>query len=497
MHGNKNFLRTLCAIFFWALFSVTACAPKYDAEKCETPIRGSGDSDKYFYCPKDRPLNFNRVIEESGTTFYYENGLSGRKIDRGVDAIKRVQAFCDVPQTVFFLEDTVTHVNGNGLWVNPNDNTELIGAVLLENASEAELPFGIFAGVIAVLLGEEKEFTEYSESRLESSLEEYPYVKELQYPLYTARGTTKNERETAWNFAYLLGEKYLSKHTVNDLKNATKEDILFALEAVDAILPDYYFPVGDSEYPIQIIAENIHYFFAHNFEDCEFNDDLLKYPVLTAFVSENETLIDEVSPIYGLHGLPKSIDAFFGKRGEYNIATTGYSDLRRNAIACYTAGIFGHEIVHHIAYWGGNDGYFQEAICSYFGIKYSYYARHREYLDYTLQTKNRDIVYTDDVIEILKDAAELYNKRFGKSSMSDFNAEAWLQFGTYLYNKNSEHPTIGVLAQGITMVQYIYETYGWDVLMEINRSYKDAQIDGKTYYDFENEWAKWIEELCS
>ena len=497
MRVNKNFVRIICAIFVLSIFPITACASKYEVKECETPLTYSSDSDNYFYRPNGRSLNFNRVIEESEMTFYYEDGLSGRKIDHGVDAIKRVQEFCDVPQMIFLLEDTITHVDDDGLWVNPNDNTELIGAVLLESAAETELPFGIFAGVMANLLGEDKEFTVYGESRLESRLEEYPYVKELQYPLYTTRGTTKNERETAWNFAYLLGEKYLSEHTVHDLKSATKEDISFALKAVGAVLPDYYFPVGDSEYPIQIVAENIHYFFAHNYEDCEFNDDLLEYPVLTAFVSENEALIDEVSPIYGLHGLPKSIDAFFGKRDEYNIATTGYSDMRRNSIACYTAGIFGHEIVHHISYWGGGDGYFNEAICSYFAIKYSYYARHREYLDYTLQTKNRDVVYPDDVIEILKDAAELYNKRFGKSSMSDFNAEAWLQFGTYLYNKNSEHPTIGVLAQGITMVQYIYETYGREVLMEINRSYKDAQIDGKTYYDFENEWAKWIEGLCS
>lgn len=495
MRGLKKYAPGIISLF--VVVCMTACASKYSSTECASPLPFSyySSNSDHFYRPEDRALNFNHIIEENGLYFYYESGLGGRKIDHGVDSVKRVREFCDVPQSIYLLEDTVTHVNSDGLWVNPNDNVELIGAVLLENAAETELPFGIFAGVSANLLGENIEYSVYSESRLESRLKEYFYVKELQYPLYTERETTKNERETAWNYAYKLGEAYLAEHTVDELMRATLEDISPVLDAVGATLPDYHFPVGDYLYPTQVITDNLHYYFAFNYEDSEFNKDLLKYTVLTDFISENEVMIKEVAPIYGLNDFLYRMDIYFGKKEEFGISTSGYTDMGRNAIACYTAGITAHEIMHCIAYWGDCDGYFSELICSYFGIKYSYYARHREYLDYSLQTKNRETVYTDETIKILKDARNLYNKTFGKCSMSDFNALAWLQCGTYLFNQESTQPTPRVVAQGVTMVQYVYETYGFDTLMEINRSYRDANINGKTYYDFENEWADWIKNI--
>lgn len=190
---KKTAVFILSAMFLLPCFA--GCASKYDAAECKTPLNRSCDADNYYYRPDDRVLNFNHIIKEGGLKFYYEDGLSGKKIDHGVDAVKRVQEFCDVPQTVYLLEDTVTHVNSDGLWVNPTDNVELVGAVLLESAAESELPFGIFAGVSANLLGEDIEYSTYSESRLESRMKEVSYVTELQYPLYTNRETKKRTRD--------------------------------------------------------------------------------------------------------------------------------------------------------------------------------------------------------------------------------------------------------------------------------------------------------------
>lgn len=491
LHMILSFALTVSALT--AVLILSACASRYEYTDCVSPLRQSSDQEKYFYRPYERTFNFGRIAEAGGRSFYYEKGTDGRKVDHAIDSVMRVQDFCDIPDRVYITENTVTHVNSDGLWVDPNDGVELIGAVLLEHAAQERLPFGIFAGASAYLLGDDAEFSVLSEKILGDRLKDLAYVKELQYPLYTHTQPVK-ERETAWSFAYRLGEAWFSAHIAEELLTATAETLAPAIEAVGAVLPGYYFPVGDDCYPTQVVTDELHYYFAYNYEDGDFHEDLLEYPVLTAFVLENERLIDETAPLFGLNGFSERIDVFFGTRGEFGLATSGFSDMRRNCIACYSAGIVGHEILHHIAYRGGSDGYFNETICSYFGIKYSYYARYREYLDYTLQTENRGVVYPEETIAFLKQARELYNRTFGKRSEKDFDAEAWLQCGTYLLNRGSERPTLTVLAQGITFVQYVYEKYGFDALMELDRNYRAAEIAGKPYSEIEKEWANYIEQ---
>ena len=493
MKIRKKQLAVVIAIVALAT-SLSGCVSKYKSVECETPLTHSKESTNYFYLPNSEDLNFDRKIEESGFSFYHESGLDGRKIDEAVDAVKRVQAFCEVPKTIFLLEDTITHVGADGLWINLGDSAELMGAILLESAVEAELPFGIFAGISANLLDDKDlDFSLYSESQLEEKLEEYPYVAELQYPLYTERETVGEERETAWNFAYRLGGEWLERNEVEALQTATAESVESFLTENGASLPAYQFIVGDYYYPTQIKTDNLHYYFAYNYDDCELNEEefSFEYTVLTEFVKENETLIEEVSKTYSHEGFPTPVDCFFGKVDEYNLSHTDSSSFTQNVITCYTVGRLSYHLVRWVAYYAELSGYtFDTVVNMLFSLKYSDYAAKLEYLDYSMSFEGRysEKYQSESSMEWLKEIRNVYNAEFGESSISDFNVDGWIHSIGYAYNKNSEE----IALYSLSFVDYIYDTYGFDTLMTINRKHTSANIDGKTYDDFVEEWHSWL-----
>lgn len=484
------------AIILLLSFSISGCTSKYTSNECQSPLDHSNDSTKYYYLPNNDSLNFNRNVQESGISFYYEQGLKAKKIDNGIDAVKLVQEHFEIPQPVFITEKAITHVNVDGLWINPNDSAELIGAILLESTIDTEFPFGLFAGISANLFKDDLSFDIYSEAKLISNLKEYPYADELQYPLYTKRETNDKEREIAWNFSYKIGSAWLKDNTIDDLKTANLDSVKTFLNENDVSLPKYHFIVGDYYYPTQVKTDNLHYYFAYNYDDCEFNEDefSLKYNVLTDFIKENEVYISEVTPLYGYNGFPELVNCFFGTANEFNQTPIGREDFTRNAITAYSVGIFGHELGHFISYYGDSYGrIFEEYIASFFAVRYSSYAAKSEYLDYSIRTKDRYRArnYTEADLDFLKTARDVYNNTFGKSGLNDFQAEKWILSVAYL--RNQDYPAIGILAQGMSFFQYVYDTYGFDTLMTINKKYTSTNINGKKYSNFVDEWLEWVD----
>lgn len=475
-------------IFAFLLPFGAGCASKYESAECETPLNRSSDSDKYRYKPHVRSLNFDRVIEENGFKFYYESGLSGRKIDHSIDSVKRVQEFCEIPQTIYLVKDTVTHVNVDGLWINPNDNTELIGAVLLESASESELPFGIFAGVSASLLGEEVEYSVYSEKTLKSRLEEYSYVKELQYPLYTDKNTTKKERETAWNFAYKLGETYLETHSAEDLHTATVEEISLAMEAVGATLPEYYFPVGDYYYAIQIKTGYFNYYFSYDFKDSRLSEKefSMEYQTLKEFAMENEEITSRNLAIFGRKGFPQKIDIFAANFDD--LVTEGMTYPGNYVSIIRSVSCVMHEIMHTVLYEGGDDAYLKEELCEYFANPSTY---RQMYYFQQYQEKIPDALKDKAEKQVLKDARKLYTSKYGKADFSNFDFENWLDCVAVIVNEN--HAKFYDLRQIVSFVKYIYENYGLEVLKDINDDLK-IQNGDFTFDDLIVEWRSYLIE---
>lgn len=475
------------------LLSTAACASKYEASECSSPLVYPSDEEKYFYRPEDRPLDFDRKIEEAELTFYYESGLDGRKIDRAVDGLKQIAELdcCEIPQPVYLLKGTVTHVNGDGLWLNPNDPAELILAVLLEHAADTSLPavpFGLFAGVAAALLQDGLSFPLYDEEKLEARLGKYPYVKELQYPLYTDRIATDAERETAWNYAYRLGELWLKSHGNGAASSASWEEFYAAITEYGATMPEtYHFVVGDGYYPTQILTPSFCYYFAHNFKDSVLpkEDFAGDYAALTAFVTENEAFAEETAKLFGLEVFPQRISCFFGGE-EFNVPSVGLSDYRNSRIVCHSVGVFSYFIVDWVHQFSGYRGYpLQSAVNSMFAYAVrptTYAARYDYRMDYL---GYGELAERDETL--LKEARALYRKQYGKPSAQSFSSADLLDCIAYCADLRSPDTFI-VSGQTISLSKYVYETYGFDALMNFSLNTRDAVIEGKTFETLKGEW---------
>lgn len=487
-------IKKICtlALAIFICFSFCGCAPKYSSTDCESPIRYCCEVDKYYYKPSFDILNYNKKIEENGLNIYYVSNLSGRKINNAVDALKRVQVFCDIPQPVFLIDNAVTYVNDGGLWINCGDSAELIGAVILENFNSGDIPFGFFAGISANIISEDFSFSVYNDSRLKSGLEEYPYVKELQYPLFISRYADKDERNAAWNFAFKIGEFWLNSHSVDELQTLTNEHLRGTFEQFGVQLPFYRFNVGDMFYPLNVSAKKLNYYFAYNFADCELSDDYftLKYSSVKDFITENDRMLCDLTDLYGYSEFAQTVNCFFGRADEYGQYRTGHSDFGRNALCCYSTGIFGHELMHWVHYFAGNNyGTFDESIYSFFGIKFSTPAKAIYFRDYQLEFKNRFAGgrYSEEEIATIKQARKLYNDVLGKCSFSQFDINMYINAVAYAYNSKSSKLN---LIQCVSFLNYIYDKYGFATMIKISVDGTSVNIDGKTFKNFTAEWVQ-------
>lgn len=496
-----------CALAAILLLFPAACASKYEAEKCASPLTYASDEEKYFYLPQDRPFDFDRKIEEEGLTVYYESGMDGRKIDRAIDGLKRIAALGCVPITapVYLTGDTVTHVNRDGLWLSPEDPAELVCAALLYAAADTALPavpFGIFAGIAAALMEDGLSFPIYDEEKLEARLGQYPYAKELQYPLYTDTIATKAERETAWNYAYRLGKQWLQTHDGDEAVSLDGEVLIAAFTQFGATMSETYcFVLGDGYYPIQILTPNLYYCFAHNFEDLYFTEKYYggSYKELTTFVKENETFIENTTKIFGYEGFPERISCFFGNE-ELNIPSIGEVDLREHRIACNAMGAFCyllmcwvHEFSPYRGYplqWAANSLFAYDLFPTTYSTLFGYCA---DYLGVKARRGGTSEEHNETVIEA---AVARYRKKYGKPTRETFSYRDFLHCIALCADELYDGK-IAVSGQMISLAEYIYSAYGFETLMMFCLDGTDTVIGEKTFEDLLGEHRAWLSAMLS
>ncbi|MBQ8294840.1 MAG: hypothetical protein IJX87_00240, partial [Clostridia bacterium] len=242
---TQNILSVLLIGFTLSLH--VSCTSQYKAQTCETPLKQTIETNQYYYLPDRKDWNFTKKTCESDITFFYEKNLKGTQIDKAINRVKAVQQQLDIPQPVFITDQTISYVNEDGFWVNPSDSIELLGAILLDSETDAELPFGFFAGISANLF-DQRSFEIFNEQNLTNALADYPTALEMQYPLYAAQETPKKEKLAAWNFAYSVAQIWLETNTIEQLQKIEQESVTSFLLERGAVLPDYLFIVGDSYY---------------------------------------------------------------------------------------------------------------------------------------------------------------------------------------------------------------------------------------------------------
>lgn len=472
----------LVFITFFILTFTAACAGRYSSTESTCPITSEGT--EYYYHPDLKKLNFNRKTEALGCIFYLEEDVSGKNADSGIDSVKRAKDFCEIPSDVYVLKDGVTHVSTEGLWLNPEDDPALILAILLENSKSHELPFGVFAGVSAALLKDDAKFPVYREEKLEENLKKYPYVKELQYPLYTTVYTKREERETAWNFALKIGEIWLRDHTVSDLKQATGEDFSEFFTQLGAEIPDFYCPVGDLNYPWQVETGFFHYRIIAEFQDLYFTkkEFTVDYPTIKSYVEENERIVTENLALFGILDFGEKVDVFFGDFEEL-AKPGGMSFIKDNVILLRTVSATVHEMTHFVLNQSVGNRNLCEGICEW--MNPSSYRRLAHYKMYK-NTYPKKIFSEDVAKEFLPLARSLYNKTYGKANLDNFDLFHWVDClaASMCVNRDWKiHNSI----QHASFLRYLYETYGMEMILDLD---DDLEIAGgeKTTGDLIEEW---------
>ncbi len=435
---------------------------KFDAVSCASPISRASDEGKFYYQPDLPSLNFDKKVETDGITFYIEHGTKDKIIDHAIDSVLLAQKVAGVPSDVY-IASGATRVLDEGLFVSPASSPEMIGAVLLGNGAKEELPFGVFAGVSAALLDGDCEFTRVSPEEAEA----FSLGKELQYPLYLENYA---EKDAAWTFAKALGALYLQDHAP-DFSKTDGEEVVSFFEEHGAALPDFFCPMPSGEYPLQVRTEHVHFYFACNFCDMLTGEGMPDYDKLRSIALDSESLLEAVGGIYNTE-LSSPVDVFFGKKDDFGLLTNvvSWSDFSKHAIPIYSFSCLGRELSRQITYQTGDDGYgFGYVLADYYASEYSDFQKELSFRNYMLDFSRRaeEAKVKKEDQKIYQSAKERYDLAFGKTDEAGFSVKDYENCLAYVVSEDGGKPT--QLCAWATFARFVYENYGHEKMIEINR----------------------------
>lgn len=493
-----------CLIPFFAviILALAGCGSRYPYRELPS-FPFASESERYLILPNTETETFDRVSEKDGKVFFYRSEMRGGKVDKGIEAVDRL-SFSEMDVPVFLSGNALTHLSEEAFWVNPDDETRLLGAVALAFQDGESLPFGLYAGASMYLLDESPKYTG---SALEKRLGKYPYCRELQYPLYTAEKTTREERETAWSFAYSVAAKWFETDTLEELFVSSPEDWTEVLSATGAELPEYKFFVGDNYYGTRAETENFFYLFPRKYIDRLYdeNEFSISYPVLTDFFRENEAYLKETCSLLGAPVYPKRVTVYMGGMGGLEFLGDGgfsgyfnYDSNREPYIVCNTVYAFSHEATHYIFEYMGQrySNPLNEAMCSFF----AYRSVHAKFFGLDCWNAYCGVPYYDKFYregrskeqeENLTAIRKLYDSVFGKADEENFSPMKFLACMA-VYNQATVEDMLPALDEYNILkqlfAQYIFETYGAKALLDTDRLWKNVEIDGKTFDELTAEW---------
>ncbi len=493
------------------------CAPEYEG----APASPSGylyENSNYLCLPEEHGLSLDRLYTEGGQNYYYWSKDRAGKVDGAIEKVKEVLPLCPTECTVYLSSAAVTHVFGGELWVDLGDDPALILSCILANKGGEELPFGIYAGASLCLLGEKPR---YEGNALDKKLEEFPYCRELQYPLYATYETTAKERDAAWSLGYQVASKWLAEDTLDGLLSSSLDDWSEIFEQCGVELPEYRFFVGDNYYATRVEAGELRYLFPRNYIDRYYDEEdfSLSYPVLTEFVRGGAKYIEWLRGVWGVEKFDAPIDLYLGGiNSGYDFlhgdgsTFTGYMNYDKQGkpyIVCNSVCTLAHELAH-IAIIAGGQNYvwaLNEAMPEYFAhlspympweSKMRYIAFVREEL---LRDKCNPRVTTEEKVEEIRKAKELYIKAFGAPTEETFSYIKYLLADVYRDGATFEKLTDRSDAYAdydsikIAFVDYLYTTYGLEGLCTVDRLWSSAIVDGKDFQTLADEFFAWLSAM--
>lgn len=483
------------AIVFSALFLVfciTHYSPKYSTESCEMKIKLRNEpSEVYFdklYDKDGVKIFFDSAVTDAKTIdFIIENSTSSYSLLKNNNLIK-------TDFTVIVSDNFVSNFLNDeklGLLISLPTKTsseEIMSWFLSSQNAERDLPFGIYAGVSALLLNS----SPLCESLPLSVMENNSFCNDLQFPLYETDNLPDKERKAAFTFAKRVVNDLLADNkTYADIFSMSKDDLnSFLSERYGTSLPDYTFEPYSKKYEYKVKQGCFTYFINKEFKDIILPDEVFsaEYGTLTDWLKDNAKTTkesDEVFRVSDMYDINVYLDDGLKSEG-----TSGYAS--GDYIILYSAGSFSHEYIHHILFHIGKSGYAREVIPE-MHANTSKYAMAMWYYLFTGQAKN--FPYNKEVKEkeTYSKTLKLY-KKYSEDKPAADNFNFWLFADCFSAVYTEKGTAFISRTQPDSLAYYIAKTYGANYVWQIN-SDTNIIIDGKPYSDVVDEWYNYVKSL--
>lgn len=481
---NAHIVILLAIAIIVAAF-LSACSAKYELISCRVAFDGvngvgAGEYDKQY--------------SAGGATVYFEKGAGNRKRrDEWAETIVRFtgisseNSFGTVPD-VYVCDDAMTVFadrNGGKIVVFPidTDATTAIGWLLWAQSGNAEVPYGVFYGLAAMLTGGE------SGNDFDiSSAKTAGYLTDLQFPIYENDNLTESEREYAREFSRDVVKRLLDGgKTPAEVASIGREELNAFLSGNYGVgLTDFTFYPYSPDYEYKVEQGCFTYYINREFRDLilpetEFDTT---YDFLSDWLRDNAATTKITDETFKVRDMPH-IDVSLAD----GLKSSGISgEANADYIKIYSVGAFSHEYVHHALKQTGKHGSLSEVLPE-LHANTSKYSRKMWY--YLCTGKSTTFPYDEsiDEKECYQSAIELYTKKSTKPPAAD-DFDFWLFSDCLaaLYLTPGETPLFRM--QIDSLYSYIARTYGGEYVMRIN----DGQTDlgDKTFDEMRTEWYEYL-----
>lgn len=470
------------------LLSLSSCAgytAKYRLEECSLFLNE--------YNNGDNVVEYNKKYADGNVEIYFDAKLdSAETTDTWIESIASISSVFTEKQigkvpAVYISDSVVCNYSDTGAFFRSDTATEeALGWLLMAQSKNTQLPYGVYAGLAAILLNL-KEYSGFAVSSVESA----GYLTELQFPLYETGNLPIQERTYSWKFSYdLVSSLMRSGKSEQDIMHMGKEELnSFLYQNYCIELPDYTFYPYSTKYEYNVTQGCFTYFINKEFNDLILSKEYFDttYHFLSDWLKDNELttkLSNEVFRINDMYDINVYLDDGVKSRGISGEAARDYINI-------YSVGAFSHEYIHHALKKRDKQGHLSEIIPEMHATT-SKYSRTMWYYLVTGQSKTFPYESSIKEKESYIAAMDLYKKYAGYDVTAE-NFNFWL-FADCISALHTEHDEDFLFrAQGDSLYYYIARVYGPEYVWKLNDH--KVPIEGKTIEEVIYEWVEYVKQL--
>lgn len=482
---RRNPIIILLAVAIIVTAFLSACSARYELTSCRVPFDGvngvgAGDYDKQY--------------SADSASVYFEKGVgNGKRRDEWVETFVRFIGISNenslgtIP-CVYVCDDAMTvYADGKDgkIVVFPLgvDETTAIGWLLWAQSGNAEVPYGVFYGLAAMLTGGES-----GDDFDISSAKTAGYLTDLQFPIYEDGNLSETEREYARGFSRDVAKRLLDGgKTYAEIAKIGREELnAFLTGNYGVKLTDFTFRPYSPDYEYKVEQAPFTYYINREFRDLilpetEFDTS---YDFLSDWLRDNAATTKITDETFKVRDMPH-IDVSLAD----GLKSSGISgEANADYIKIYSVGAFSHEYAHHALKQTGKHGKLSEVLPELHAntSKYS-----RKMWFYLCTGASSTFPYDESIDEkaCYQSATELYTKKSTKPpAVDDFDFWLFSDCLAALYLTPGETPLFRM--QIDSLYNYIAKNYGGEYVMRINAGQTD--LGDKTFDEMRSGWYEYL-----